>query len=172
MAKYILLDIKAPEVVPPGVAVKDPGVGGIKLTYQKFKNFSTVKDTGNYIFLKPYKDVWSINGKKGCRKGEWGSTRSPFANVWLKIYKDYTDYNIAVQRCELYYEVVKDPKLIKNLNKVSNGYSISNKPMWIKEFDIYESDDKVINHPLLKIAIWMYENIINPIRNRIFINQN
>jgi hypothetical protein len=158
--KYTLLDIKAPEIMS-GVIVKtkEPGVGGIKLTYSKSKEYSLLSETSKVIFLKPYKEVWEARGKKFCKKGEWGNTNTPLSNVWLEVYEDYANYEEYMKKnpC-LLYEKVTDPKIIKQLNLRS------------KTFSIDEPTDKPTTHLSIKIRLWLNECVFNPIKDRIFNN--
>jgi hypothetical protein len=158
MSKYALLDAKVPEL-SFGITVKDPKVGGIKLVYSKSKEYSLKAETEKVIFLKPYKTIWEPRGKKFCKKSEWGNTSSPFANVWLKIYEDYTNYeNYIKENGFIPNEIVINITLIKKLNTKTATFTIN------------ETDDNPTTHIGIKIALWMMNNIIIPIKERIFIN--
>jgi hypothetical protein len=158
MAKYVLIDIKAPEIIL-GVRAKDPEVGGIKLIYSKSKEYSLTAESKTCIFLKPYKELWEPKRKKFCKKNEWGNTRSPFSNVWIELYEDYINYDEYIKKNGfMFNEKVIDSKLIKNLNRKSQTF-------YIDEFD-----DKPTTHLSEKILFWINEYIFNPIKERIFIN--
>ncbi len=156
MAKYELIEVRAPDIVF-GAPIVDPGVGGIKLKYSKSKEYSlTKKDVKDVIFLKPYKKNWATN-KKDCKKGEWGNTRSPFANVWLELPEDYTNYEESYEIILLSSTKVTDSKLIKNLN---------NK---VGKFTIKESTDEPITSLKKKILFnlgLLYLNIKDRIINQ------
>lgn len=162
MAKYTLLDIKAPEQCIDGngkTFMNDPGVGGIKLVYSKSKEYSLTGETKKVIFLKPYKEIWEPRGRKFCKKSEWGNTSSPFTNIWLEIYEDYTNYEKEIEKVGfIQHERITDISLIKHLNAKSTSFSIN------------EPNDKITTHLGIKIVIWVNENIIIPIKERIFIN--
>jgi len=156
MAQYNLIEAQQPEIIL-GCAVKDPGFGGIKLKYSVSEEYSITKSNSKeIIFLKPYKENWAKN-KKACKKEEWGNTRSVFANVWMKIPKDYTNFNENFPEIFHSFEKITDPRLIKNLNNQSN------------KFIIEEVDTKSMSN-FKKRTLLILGLIYNNIKNRIFIN--
>jgi hypothetical protein len=152
MAKYTLLDAKSHEL-SFGAAIKDPGVGGIKLVYSKSKEYSLTGETKKVIFLKPYKEIWEPRGRKYCKRDEWGNTMSPLSNVWLELYEDYNNYKKEIEKVGfIQHQRVTDVRLIKRLNSKSAIFTIA------------EANDNLTTHLGIKISIWVNNHIIIPIK--------
>ena|SRR4030042_4776068 len=153
MIQYILTSITKPNIIM-GVLVDNVKVGGIKLVYSKSKQYSTTDDQ-EVVFLKPYKEVWAKDGKKSCRKGEYGNTLSPFTNVWLRLTQDYNNFEKDYDLIHI-EEKVTNPKLIKYLNRQSKNFKLDD-----NESTILTLKDK---------TLFMLKLILLRIKNRI-INQ-
>jgi len=152
--KYILVDTKAP-VLKGKEILKDPDAGGIKLTYEVANEKTTLsqKDNKRLIYLKPYKENWSVS-KKDANKGEWGNTSSPLSNVWLEIKKNYTSYE--KESTSIRGDVVKDSNLIAYLNKQT------------KEF-ILGSDENIRPIPFKLLILFKIKQTLEIIKSRIFL---
>lgn len=138
--------------------VDNENSGGVKLIYSRKKEFSlTPVSNKRVIFLNPRKEVWEKNGKKFCKKGEWGSPTSPLSTVWIKVDRDYKSWN---EDCPfIKHEVIKDGKVIKNLNNRTN------------EFSITEEGDEPTTNLGIRTILWLDNYIIQPFID-IFINQS
>jgi len=101
-------------------------LGGKVIRYScvtKAETLSGIK-TEEVVFLNPYKENWGIS-KNDVRKGTWGSSRSVFCAVWIKVKKkDFSNFN----QIRLSYEEVTDQSLIKNLNKQSKFFITDKEP--------------------------------------------
>jgi len=97
-------------------------LGGQRLDYISITKAETLSGITEEqeIFLNPYKENWAPS-KKEAKKETWGSSRSLFCAVWLKIKKkDYTDF----KDIRLAYDIVTDHTLIKNLNKRTKQFIV------------------------------------------------
>ena len=152
--KYVLKDIKAP-VLKGKEILKDPDAGGIKLTYEVANEKITLsqKDNKRLIYLKPYKENWSIS-KKDANKGEWGNTSSLLSNVWLEIKKDYSSYE--KESTGIRGDIIKDSNLIAYLNKQTKEFTIG-------------SDESIRNISLKLKILFKIKQILDTIKSRVFL---
>lgn len=122
--KFSLIEAFVP-VIKGKELVKDPGMGGIKLTYQETSTKVTLtkKDKKTRVFLKPFKSTIAED-KKDCEvtygKGSWGNTSSLLSNVWLEVVDDYKNFDDSCNF--IWHNTVTDNDLIKQLNNQTKEF--------------------------------------------------
>lgn len=152
--RYVIISVDAP-VIDGKKIIEDANMGGIKLTYEVSNDRTSLsqRDKEIHIYLKPYKNIWG-SSKKDVEKGEWGNTNSPLSNVWLRIKKDYTNYD--KEYMEISYEKVTNHKLISHLNKQK------------KKFVLGE-DEEIRQIPFKEKVLFILDEIKERIKYRIFL---
>jgi hypothetical protein len=118
---YRLQNLYVPDAIDSGMILtqKDMKVGGIRLVYEITNITDNTKKLG--VFLNPFKEYWEPNGKKSCKKGEWGSSRTNLSAVWIeldRVWEDYTKENY------IFNSRVINPTLLGNLNKRSKLFEL------------------------------------------------
>jgi hypothetical protein len=142
MPKYSFIDETTPTIKGKEI-IKDPGVGGIKLTYtigDKYF-FSSKSQPKRIYFIKFFKKNISSN-KEQCErtygKNSWGNTSSPFCNIWMKSDIDYTNFQKEYDNMNVDFfvglTVVTDSELIKHLNNRDRMFDLSGQSKEPKKF--------------------------------------
>jgi len=137
MPKYKFIEGLFPTIFGSNI-IKDPGVGGIKLTYEIIPNERSIfkplnKPNDKIYFIKLYKKHLG-NSKNEVPKGDWGNTSSPLSNVWMESKINFNNFQREYDNINVIF--------FEQLTKVTDHYLISNLNKLTKLFELPDGQSK------------------------------